>query len=115
MLAHFSQNCSKRDLEIGKIISENIYFLGYEGDNLDVIQLAVKINSIFEEFDISVLLDVFEDFLIGKTKIKFKISIVDISESLSERGVKTKKERAKIIEAQKFYNDFNEFSKDLGK
>lgn len=89
--------------------------MGYDGDKLDIINLAVKINEIFEDFDLSILSDIFEDFLIGKRKIKFKISIVEISESISERGIKTKKERAKIIEAQKFHDDFYELEKDLGK
>lgn len=75
--------------------------------------LSIKLDEIFEEFSIEQVKDVFEDFLVGKRKIKFKISIIDISEAFYDRGIRTKKERLKIIEAQKYTDDFYSFQKDL--
>lgn len=88
--------------------------LGYNGGERQVFLMSFKIDELYEEFNLDTLLDVFEDYLIGKLSFTFQFTFVDIAKGLKEKGVRTKKERAAIEEAAKFTDDFYNFQKEIG-
>lgn len=94
---------------LAKIISDNIYLFGFRGTPYHIALMAIKIDSLFEEFDPNLLGDIFDDFVTGTYEFEYQITIVDLSNSLTKRGIFTKKRRKYEEENKKQIEDFYSF------
>lgn len=75
-----------------KIIGENIFLLGFSGDEVLVVHMSNKIYEMFGEVDVDVLNNIFEDYLSGKIDCRYGFNISHITRELRNRGLLTKKE-----------------------